>query len=340
MKTDGMPMVSVCMITYNHGPYIRQALDSILAQNCPFSCELVIGEDCSSDDTMAVCREYASEHPAITLLPSERNLGMLPNFFRTIEACNGKYIAFCEGDDYWTDPGKLVKQVAFLEENHDYGMVCTDYGKLFQNTGVIRRHCFDRPAYRNEVLFSDYLADMSTISTATVMARKEIIDQYLTETDQELRSRFYVGDSPMWLFIAAKSRIGVLPDETAVYRILENSACHITSHEKHYSFVMNGLANAEYFLVKYGNSDPSLMAEIRRKRLKAELFHSFRTHDGDRAGLVRQEMKKIPMDTKQKFWSLVMQAGASCRVANRIISFILQLSRQGIGLSKSKQMMR
>ncbi|MRS04686.1 glycosyltransferase, partial [bacterium] len=129
MTNKSAPLVSVCMITYNHGPYIRQAIEGILKQKCSFPFEIIIGEDCSSDNTAEICREYASEYQIIKLLPSGTNLGMLPNFFRTIDACSGKYIAFCEGDDYWTDPGKLGKQADFLEMNPDFGMVCTDYSK-------------------------------------------------------------------------------------------------------------------------------------------------------------------------------------------------------------------
>ncbi|MRS06040.1 hypothetical protein EG832_22905 [bacterium] len=161
-----------------------------------------------------------------------------------------------------------------------------------------------------------------------------MIDLYLAETDLQLRTRFYVGDSPMWLFIAAKSRIGVLPDETAVYRILDNSACHITSEDEHYKFVMNGLSTAEYFLVKYGNAEPSLMTAIERKRLRATLFHAFRTKDGALAKLTRQQMRRSPMSLKQRLWSLIMHAGAVSRTANDLILFILKLFRQGFSLRK------
>ena len=334
MSKNIEPLVSVCMITYNHEPYIRQAIESILMQRCMFPFELVIGEDCSSDGTGDVCREYASAHTNVRLLPSIENLGMLPNFFRTIEACSGKYIAFCEGDDYWTDPHKLQKQADFLDIHTESGMVCTDYSKLFHNNGALKRDCLKRAGYGQEIRFNDYLTDMSTIGTATVMARKELISAYIADTDLETRTRFYVGDSPLWLFIAARSGIAVLPYETAVYRILDSSACHITSDADHYSFVMNGLATADYFVSRYGNNDPALLEKIEQKRLKATLFHAFKTMDRTLAANTRDKLMSYQPGLKRRLWSRLMQTGSGSRTANSIINFVLKLLRQGIGLRK------
>lgn len=113
-------MVSVCMITYNHETYIAQAIEGVLMQKCDFLIELIIGEDCSTDKTRQICKEYALKYSEINLLPSETNIGLMPNFIRTLQACTGKYIALCEGDDYWTDPLKLQKQVDFLEGNPEF----------------------------------------------------------------------------------------------------------------------------------------------------------------------------------------------------------------------------
>ena len=305
-------------------------------QQCNFPFELVIGEDCSNDSTGSFCREYASSHTNVRLLPSKKNIGMLPNFFRTMEACKGKYIAFCEGDDYWIDSRKLQKQADFLENHMEFGMLCTDYSKLFQKDSIIRRNCFKRAGYSDVVRFDDYLTDMSTIGTATVMARKELITAYLSETDQETRNRFYVGDSPLWLFIAARAGIAVLPDETAVYRILDNSACHITSDTDHFRFVINGLSTADFFVTRYGNNDPVLRDKIEQKRLQATLFHAFKTMDRTLAGRTGGKMMNYKPELKRRLWIMLMQIGSGSMPANIIITFILKLLRQGIGLRKKR----
>jgi len=117
---ENSPLVSIICITYNHEPYIAEAIEGVLMQKCSFPIELVIGEDCSTDNTRKICEEYANKSELIKLLPTETNLGMMPNFIRTLQSCTGKYIAMCEGDDYWTDPLKLQKQVDFLEANAEY----------------------------------------------------------------------------------------------------------------------------------------------------------------------------------------------------------------------------
>lgn len=100
-------MVSICMITYNHEPFIREAIEGVLMQQSTFPYELVIGEDYSTDRTRDICIEYQQKHPdKIRLLLNEKNLGVMPNFIQTLNACSSKYIALCEGEDYWTDPLK------------------------------------------------------------------------------------------------------------------------------------------------------------------------------------------------------------------------------------------
>lgn len=130
------PLVSICCITYNHAPYIRKCLDGFLMQKVDFPFEIIIGEDCSTDNTRRICEEYADKNPdIINLLPSECNLGAVENERRVMQTAKGKYIAFCEGDDYWTDPLKLQKQVDFLESNSDY-TVCF-HNRLVERDGVV-----------------------------------------------------------------------------------------------------------------------------------------------------------------------------------------------------------
>jgi len=116
------PLVSICCQTYNHKNYIRQALDSFLMQKTNFSFEILLRDDASTDGTAEICKNYASKYPdLINLLAYEENQfskGVKP-FADNVKRARGKYIALCEGDDYWTDPYKLQKQVDFLEKNEE-----------------------------------------------------------------------------------------------------------------------------------------------------------------------------------------------------------------------------
>ena len=119
-------IVSICTITYGHESFIKDTIESVLNQKVNFDIEFIIANDNSPDDTDKIVKEYINTHPkgkSIKYFNHEKNLGMMPNFIFALKQCNGKYIALCEGDDYWTDPNKLQKQVDFLEANPDY-VVC------------------------------------------------------------------------------------------------------------------------------------------------------------------------------------------------------------------------
>lgn len=129
-------LVSVVMITYGHEKYIRQAIEGVLMQQGDFDLELVIANDCSPDNTDAVVQDVLSHHSNahwIRYVRHEKNIGMMPNFIFALQQAKGKYIALCEGDDYWTDPCKLQKQVDFLEANPDYSICWTKYKVLKQS---------------------------------------------------------------------------------------------------------------------------------------------------------------------------------------------------------------
>lgn len=122
------PLVSIVCITYNHEPYLRKALDSFLMQKTSFAYEIVLAEDCSTDGTRKICEEYAAKYPDIIhYVWSENNVGAVENEARAIRAAKGKYIALCEGDDYWTDSMKLQKQVDFMESHPEYSVTFHRY---------------------------------------------------------------------------------------------------------------------------------------------------------------------------------------------------------------------
>ena len=120
-----IPMVSVSMVTYNHQKYLRQAIEGVLMQRTTFPVQLVIGEDCSTDGTLDICIEYKNKYPEqIKLVSHTQNVGSKQNAIDTINACEGKYIAICDGDDYWIDKNKLQRQISFLETHPEFSICC------------------------------------------------------------------------------------------------------------------------------------------------------------------------------------------------------------------------
>lgn len=145
-RLPAQPLVSVAMLAYNHGRFLADAIEGVLIQRTSFPIELVIGEDCSTDNTREVAQAFRQRRPdLIRVVTSASNVGVHENLKRTFDACRGKYIAFCEGDDYWTDPEKLQKQAEFLEA-HANCVICyhdcqpfDEHGDLPVDFGGARR---------------------------------------------------------------------------------------------------------------------------------------------------------------------------------------------------------
>jgi glycosyltransferase involved in cell wall biosynthesis len=161
------------MISFKHENYIRQAILSILAQDTDFPIELIIGDDCSPDGTASICEEFARKDPRVRLLPRESNLGVMPNFSRTLAACSGEYIAVCEGDDYWTNVRKLQQQVQFLDSNPQYAGA-THQAQVVINDKVVR-------LFKEQVPTTLTTADLiggRMFHMASVMFRRPVIDLF------------------------------------------------------------------------------------------------------------------------------------------------------------------
>lgn len=134
----GNPVVSVHMLAYNHSSYIRQAIEGVLSQKTDFGFELVIGEDCSQDDTRVICLEYQKRFPdKVRVLWAGKRAGIRENYFRTLARCRGEFVAFCEGDDYWIDDGRLQRQVDVMREHPSVGICGARNKVLWQATGKL-----------------------------------------------------------------------------------------------------------------------------------------------------------------------------------------------------------
>lgn len=139
--TEILPVVSIACITYNHENYLSQCIEGFLMQKTNFPIEIIIHEDASTDKSAIILKEYSDKHPDLIFpifqVENKFSKGINPGFEFVFPKCRGKYIALCEGDDYWTDPYKLQKQVDFLEANDDYSICSHRYKILHQESGKI-----------------------------------------------------------------------------------------------------------------------------------------------------------------------------------------------------------
>ena len=319
------PVVSVDMITYNHAPYIGRAIEAVLAQKTDFPFELVIGEDCSTDETRKIVFDYQSRYPQIIrVITSDHNIGSSLNGYRTQKACRGKYIAFCEGDDYWHRPDKLQQQVAYLEARPDYAMVYSDHDRYYVATGktessrnktegVVQPHNPDMPA----ILFDP----QCRIFTCTVMARTALAHQ-VAEADPVLFNsrRFMMGDTPRWAELSLLGKIGYIDESLATYSVLEESANHSKDPKRSLRFVQSGCELRLYMIDKHNLSQEKRVRFERRWR-KYSLKLAF--HDGDAALAeeVRKQAESLSVVDRIRYW------GARSRPLNMVLVATVRLFR-------------
>ncbi|WP_426064989.1 glycosyltransferase [Flavobacterium sp. DSP2-3-1] len=206
--------VSIFMLTYNQEQFIAQTIESILMQKTNFTYQLVIGEDCSTDTTRIICEKYVTHYPQkIKLLLSlEKNIGLIANYMRTIAACDGKYIAICDGDDYWIDELKLQKQVDYLESHPDFSIVFTKIKRLFSN-GEFKEMIMENQkscTTFEDLIFNNFIPSVTVLFKNN--QKNEKIPSWLIH--------FPYGDWPTYLWtIKDEGKIYFLDEVTAIYRI-------------------------------------------------------------------------------------------------------------------------
>lgn len=221
---DERPLVSVCMITYNHATFIAEAIEGVLMQKTDFPIELIIADDFSTDDTGKIAREYSIKYPdTIRILPRESNLGILPNFIDSLRNCSGEYIAICEGDDYWTDPLKLQKQVDFLEANPDFA-ISSHRVRVMEN-GSNSEEVFPDETVPKVTAFKE-LSYVNYIPTLSCVFRNKLFEQFPSRFEQ-----LSVGDYPLHLLNAQHGLIRHFDDVMGTYRIHHGGAWSLIADE-------------------------------------------------------------------------------------------------------------
>ncbi len=223
--------VAVWMVTYNHSKYIGEAIEGVLKQETSFRYKLFIGEDCSTDDTRQICRRYADAHPDIIELICTETNNMWTNSNNIWEACHNskaRYVAQCEGDDYWTDPAKLQRQVDFLESNSDFSLTFTS-AKVLDETGKLWPKERFYPKLDKDVLtIEDFiLAHTSIIPTASLVFRNilpwPMPDFYL---------RVISGDIMLAIMMADMGKAKYFDLDTCIYRIHSGGVTNTERNKK------------------------------------------------------------------------------------------------------------
>lgn len=265
------PLVSVFMISYNQEKFIIEALTSVLNQKTNFEYKVYLSDDCSTDNTVKTVNDFLSNHPKkdnVIFISQPSNLGWMPNFIYTLQMCKdsgSKYIAMCEGDDFWTNENKLQKQIDLLENNTDVVLACHKYRELYNDGHTVDCPYFREDFFRgkNSFKFSqeDFMKFMR-IQTMTIVFRSsalnlELRHQYKFYCDTHIKH--HILDHGLGLYT---------DDFDAVYRIHGNNVFMSLNYRKKIKFTCDVYRD----LIQNGFDDyKNLLNHSMRERIALEI---------------------------------------------------------------------
>lgn len=261
--------VSILMPAYNHERFIAQAIESVLAQQTQYDFELLINDDCSTDNTSKIASEYAKKHPQrIRFFQQSKNQGLLKNYKFLFEQAHGKYIAILESDDVWSNPQKIQKQISFLEDNSEYGLCAGDYSEMDEGGNVTKEWKKDFDMDLNGDWYESLLL-RDHIGALTIVFRRELFDKYC-DIDDFIQHSFKTLDYPILLSITAHSKACYIHENLASYRIWGKSISNSSDYEKDVAFQDSIFDIQKYIVDKHGTgklsfddiSDSSVMIHL------------------------------------------------------------------------------
>lgn len=278
-------MVDVCMITYNHEKYIVEAIESVLKQVTSFPIRLIIGEDHSTDNTRKICFEYQQKYrDRITVVSGERNGGMMNNFIRTIQRCESKYVAFLEGDDYWTDPFKLQKQVDFLETNPGFSACFHNVTVKWTKNNTIREWEFHKKLDKDVYETEDLLCQWFIPSASVVFSNQPAF--IFPDWFPHCKS----GDIPFLLLLSLRGKLKYLNEILGVYRV----------HDQGLSSAHNGYDKIIAMIYIYENFNIHTKSRYKSKIREAIIYE------------IKYHFPDYPKETESKkgsYWSRIFVRG-------------------------------
>jgi glycosyltransferase involved in cell wall biosynthesis/RimJ/RimL family protein N-acetyltransferase len=268
------PTVSVFVMVYNHGAFLKECLEGILLQKCNFNFDIVVGEDCSTDNSRKILLDYQNKYPGkFKLLLHETNIGASKNQMEVFKNCKGKYIAMCEGDDYWTDPLKLQKQVNFLETNEDYVLIHSDI--FYKKSGGedvnnnFRNIISKIISLRKGTNIVRYLVKGNYIMTLTVLITKNALHEALEKIAENDNQVAFI-DYTLFLELSKLGKIHYQNEKTAVYRILPNSASNSLNLDTRLRFIETTINISRFYNQKFSIGINNLY--FNRVLLSAQLY--------------------------------------------------------------------
>lgn len=208
-------LISIVIPSYNRADTVGQTIDSILAQKVDADIEIVIGDDCSTDNAREVLQRYKEQHPdTIRLLFHEKNMGLGANWATCVKACKGKYICNCDNDDYWHNEHKLQIQLDYMESHPECNICITNHRTHNRTTGEI----MEVEVTLDHEHIQDQMWNGGRFCNATIMYRADFMKAHL-DLDEHIKRRFTLQDWPAWVILTAYTDIDLIPVSTATFGI-------------------------------------------------------------------------------------------------------------------------
>lgn len=289
MITKFQPLISINCLVYNHGPYLRQCLDGFIKQKTNFAFEAIVHDDASTDNSAAIIREYAEKYPDIIkpIYENENQYskhdGSITRIMNAAISSKTKYIAFCEGDDCWTDPYKLQKQVDFLESHPNYVLSHSDIDHEFVNTGKILHQIHRRKRNYNQInklwpkeeMVKLIISGKYSVQTLSVCARKDAVLEI--QNDKEIiAAKLKMGDTPLWIELSQRGKFHYLKESTATYHIISESATHSSNFSNVISFYESCFKMVDLFANRY-KLDKVFINSIKQEYISFLLYEVYKT---------------------------------------------------------------
>ncbi len=215
----GEVMVDIVMETYNHERYLRQALESIFEQQTQYSYKIIIGEDCSTDHTRDILLEYYNKYPEkMELILWKKNIGMVENDCEVMGRCSAKYVATLEGDDYWTNPFKLEKQISFLEEHSEYIATCHNIRCVDMHGKMLHRDFHFFPIVEEHIYGKKQASMAQLVGQSAALIFRNIFKQWSEKEWDCYRRSMANGDMKIHAILGMMGDIYCFRDVMSDYR--------------------------------------------------------------------------------------------------------------------------
>lgn len=302
-KKEDKIKISVAVITYNQQDTIGQTLESIIAQKGNFDLEVIIGEDGSQDNTLAICQDFALRYPKkIKLLSGPRNLGITANYFRTLQACTGELIGDMAGDDYYCDDQALEKQMRYLQSHPEVGVLGANGYRYYvrRNEKVLGENERVNTMDAKEFYFSSLYPGGVIIQGSGVMFRKSLL-QYI-DFGEIIHRKLPVEDYPMQAIWSQHTKFWRLDDPIVVYRIYKESSTFVPFDHPKYLSYYKGLADTRRYLNELFPKDVCFSEEwLQEYEFYKEFLLYLHKLDYKKAkALINEAFAKIPNSAKLK----------------------------------------